>query len=57
MQKDSSHSNDQNPSPTQKQEIDYTPKTYTSGDHILISLKFFAVAVLFFLIFWIYESM
>ena len=57
MQNDRSHLNDQRPSSSQKQEIDYTPKSYTSGDHVLISLKFFAVAVCLFLIFWIYESM
>lgn len=41
---------------TPHQEIDYTPKTYTLGEHIQIFLKFLAAAGLVFIVFWLYES-
>jgi len=47
---------DCDPSRTPHQEIDYTPKTYTLGEHIQIFLKFLAAAGLVFIVFWLYES-
>lgn len=37
-------------------EIDYSPKNYTSTESILIILKYFSIAGIIFLLFWIFES-
>jgi len=37
-------------------EIDYSPKTYTSTESILIILKYFSITGIIFLLLWFFES-
>ncbi|WP_373499948.1 hypothetical protein [Desulfococcus sp.] len=48
-------SNDIETRPVSGQEIDYSPKTYTLRDHIILGLKLFAVVGIIFMLFWMVE--